>query len=337
MTLLIAVMILGQAAVAPNRPRPRVVGYEGERMGYRVAVTANLRQRRFEELEAQVQALRSGRDRFGSGLSKLSAFYQGLIPLGETAPASVADLFETALKEWQAQRPDSITPRAGLIHLEQQRAFTARGLEFAPKVTPEGWKGMEEHMKRAWQMVDTAEPIKEKDAEYFSLLIHLCQAGHCARGKAEGFLKAGLAIDPSYDGLYVSMADYLLPQWQGSVEDVTRFAARAADESRQYLGDIAYSRVATVALMTEGDALPQRYPGLSWQRIQKGLADLDERFPNSARTFHLSARFACAYHDPAVAQAAFTALGGPVWSRDAEAIWFRQERLQQCYEATKAH
>lgn len=245
----------------------------------------------------------------------------------------MADQFETWLNDWQAQSPGSITPRNGLIQLERQRAFTARGLEFAPNVTPEGLQGFEEHMKRAWGLVDEARPIKEKDAAFFRLLIDLCLGGSCPGGKAEEYLKAGLSIDPSYDDLYVAMANYLLPRWYGSVDELTRFAAHAADESRQYLGEIAYVRIATVALLTEGNALPERYPGLSWERIQRGLADLDQRFPNSARTVHLRARFACAYHDAATAQSAFKALGRPAWDRDASELWFQPERLEQCYGA----
>ena len=49
------------------------------------------------ELEDQVRALRTGRDRFSSWISKLADFYRGLVPLGETAPTSMADQFETWL------------------------------------------------------------------------------------------------------------------------------------------------------------------------------------------------------------------------------------------------
>jgi hypothetical protein len=311
------------------RPNP----FQTERIVYRSEIRSMLGKRRFKELEGRASALRTGKDRFSSGISKLVEFYQGLGPVGETPPKSASAPFEEVLKAWQTQYPASIAPRNGLIRLERKRAFAARGLEFAPKVTEEGWRGWKEHLKRAWDLVAAAEAIKEKDAAFFSLLVDLCLGGDCPRERAERFLRAGLAIDPSYDDLYVAMANYLLPRWHGSVDAFTRFAARSADESRAYLGDIAYVRIATVALLAEGDGMPQLYPGLSWERIKRGLADLDQRFPNAARTRYLRAKFACAYQDRPTATAVFQAMGGPVWDKEAEEMWFRPDRLQQCYDA----
>jgi len=108
---------------------------------------------------------------------------------------------------------------------------------------------------------------------------------------------------PKFDDAYVSMANYLLPRWQGSPEEFTDFAEKSANDNKA-LGNVVYARIAAVGLLADGDKLPQVYPDLEWERIRKGLLEIDKQFPDSTRTHHLLARFAWVFRDKDTAREA---------------------------------
>jgi hypothetical protein len=165
-------------------------------------------------------------------------------------------------------------------------------------------------------------------------LIELCKWKGCSRATADALLARAIALNPNYDGAYAVMADYLLPRWHGSPEAVVEFASAASDQS-QTLGNMVYARVAAVALLADGrqdgSAVRRMYPRLDWGRIRAGLLELDRRYPDSARTYHLLAHFARVYEDKETARAALLRLGRD-WDRDGADYWFKELAFREAWD-----
>jgi hypothetical protein len=318
-------LVLALSTATEGRP----VSDVRERAAFQENVRNLIKVEQFGQLEDLAARLRKGRERFTSGSPKLYSFYVALESaffLGEPANA-----LEGRLKRWQTASPKSAIPPMVLSDLEVQKASDARGEGAAYTVTPEGWKGYEEHLALARAFAKQALGTGEKDPQLYCDLLDLCRNSSRPRSEAEQYLKAGLAIDPSYYELYADMANYLLPRWSGNVGDLEAFADQVLKERGHPSGDIAYIRIAGMAAWMERGAVRKQSPGLSWQKLKAGLVELNRAFPNSARNLNLFTLWATIYEDRPTARDAFLRLG-PAWDDDAKAIWDDRNWFKRSYE-----
>jgi hypothetical protein len=313
------------AEASPTALKP----FRAERLQFRGEVAALLEQGDYARLESLAAELREKDPRFSSGISKLVDFYLALTP-----PHTTVKILERHFVQWSLQFPGSYLPKTGLSLLALSRAARARGGGWADTVTPSQWKEYGERLKEARWWATSALADDPRDPEFFCRLITLCRNESCPREAAEGWLARAVGLKPEYDSAYVEMANYLLPKWQGDPDAFTAFATAAADGNRA-LGDVVYTRVATVALVSDGrkdgSAVRRTYPRLDWGRIKAGLLELDRRFPDSVRTYHLLARFARVYEDRETARAALLRIGRD-WGPDAEDYWFEESAFREAWE-----
>jgi hypothetical protein len=300
-------------AVAPLHPE------SPEREAFRTQIRGLLQRGEFDELERIAQSLTSDDPRFSSGVSKLVDLYTAFEPTRGVGPDG-PDARTAAFTAWAKEKPSSHWPKVGLSVVEALRAATARGPALARDVSPDQWNEHDRHAKAAWEWGQKALADGAKDPEIFTHMIGVCRSVNCPREQAARWVAAATAMNPNYDSVYISMANYLLPRWLGSPEEFVAFAEKSSDENKA-LGNIVYARIATVALLTEGNDLRKTFPGLQWERIQSGLREIDKRYPDSARTYHLLGHFARVFEDHAVAHEALTRLGGG-WDADASSYWY---------------
>jgi hypothetical protein len=128
-----------------------------------------------------------------------------------------------------------------------------------------------------------------------------------------------IAVDPTFDQGYIAVANYLLPRWHGSPEELGRLARRAMEESGSALGPVAYVRVATVPALTERGKIVKEYP-FDYKVIKSGFQDLDGRYPNSSRTINFYAWFSLTYGDIATARPLIDRIARD-WTLDADEVW----------------
>ena len=322
-----ATLLLGSAVAeaSPTALRP----LKTERLQFRAEVNALMRQGDYAKVEALAAELLEKDSRFSSGESKLEELYVTLTPR-RGAETTV----EKRHIDWFRQSPKSYLPKTGLSLVALRRAGLARGGGWADTVTPEQWKKFDERLKEADWWAQSALNDKPRDPQFFCYLIELCKWKGCPRATADALLARAIALNPNYDGAYAVMADYLLPRWHGSPEAVVEFASAASDQS-QTLGNMVYARVAAVALLADGrqdgSAVRRMYPRLDWGRIRAGLLELDRRYPDSARTYHLLAHFARVYEDKETARAALLRLGRD-WDRDGADYWFKELAFREAWD-----
>ncbi len=319
-------LLIGSVAEAsPTTLRPS----RTERLQFRAEVNDLMRQGEYAKVEALAEELLEKDSRFSSGEPKLEELYATLTPR-----RGAEKTVEKRHIEWFRQSPKSYLPKTGLSLVALRRAGLARGGGWADTVAPEQWKKFDERLKVADWWAQSALNDKPRDPQFFSYLIDLCKWKGCPRATAEASLARAIALNPSYDVAYAAMANYLLPRWHGSPGAFVEFAGAASDQS-QTLGNIVYASVATVALRADGrqdsSAVRRMYPRLDWGRIRAGLLELDRRYPDSARTYHLLAHFARVYEDKETARAALRRLGRD-WDRDGADYWFRESTFREAWD-----
>lgn len=286
-----------------------------ERTAFKNEVRGLLRQRDFPKLESLAADLVKKDPRYACGVSKLVDFYVALEPADTPGSDDAQFAVFTA---WAQLRPNSYIPKVGFALVEHWRAGEARGSKWAHETSPEQWREHDRHAQLALDWGRKALADKPRDPELYAQLIGLCRGADCSQSQSEDWLASALAINPNYDAVYIQMANFLLPRWRGSPEDFTEFAKRASDANEK-LGNIVYARIATVGLLIEDD-FRSTYPDFEWKRILAGLDEIDRRYPDSNRTYHLMARFALAYKDREVAHDAMSRLTES-WDADASQYW----------------
>lgn len=307
---------------------PALVSFVAERKVYRASVEQLLLQQRFEALETHVRELREQRPRFSSGLQRLYDFYQALNLAGSDASLAKFEERMRLLQQWRIQWPKSGTPKVGLACVHRTLAWKARGGGWASSVTPEGWRGYREHARNAVELLEDVHLHNTTDPALYDFLLRARKELGRPRADIEEAFRLGTALDIQYDHLYNGMAQYLLPRWYGRPGEIEAFAAQAAEQTKAWIGDGMYVRVAVNALLPEGEESPHSYT-FNWPRLKGGLRDLDRAFPHSSRTVNYMARLACLYRDVPLAVEALARLRDS-WDGDAQDIWQTRAAKEAC-------
>jgi len=324
---LITPALAGEASPPKDSPAPKLSSEKRERGIFKAGLANYLRNGQFDELEKAAATLIKDDPRYACGVSKLVDLYDVLDPAYPSGPDG-PDARVASFTAWDKARPDSHWPKVGFSRVEAWRAYEARGTSRASEVSQEQWEEHDRHIKLAMEWGKKALASDPGDPELFTHMIGLCRAAQCPRDQVDRWMAAALAINPKFDAVFIPIANTLVPRWLGNPDAFVDFAEKASDDNKA-LGNIAYARIATVAMMIDGEDLRATYPRLSWDRIQDGLRQIDKRYPGSTRTFHLLARFASLYGDRAVAREAFAKLKTG-WRADAD-YWGRFDAFQRAY------
>jgi tetratricopeptide (TPR) repeat protein len=332
-TTLCCVLIAAPAAATTERATPsttaaaKLICEKHERGVFKAEVGNNLRLGNFDWLEATAAKLIKEDPRYACGVSKLVDFYATFDPERAEGPEG-ADARVAEFTAWAKAKPDSHWPKVGFSVVEAWRARQARGTRWASETTRAQFEEHDRHMQLAMEWAMKALADEPGDPELYTHLIGVCRGVQCPPEQAVKWLAAALAINPGYDAVVITMANTLLPRWLGNADAFVDFAEWVADENPA-LGNIGYVRIATVALMIDGDKLRETYPRMSWDRIQDGLRQIDKKHPDSSRTFHLLARFAYVFEDRVVAKEALARLKDG-WRADVD-YWRTPDAFHKAY------
>jgi len=146
---------------------------------------------------------------------------------------TVAEL--TAISEAVAKEPD-IDPYVakyinGLRYIEI--GWAARGHEFADKVTEEGWKGFEENLTKARDLLTEAWKLHPEYPEAPQLMIGIANAGYAAHGDTPRlWFDRAVAAQMDYIPAYDSLFNAFLPRWGGSNDAMYRFGVECLKTHR---------------------------------------------------------------------------------------------------------
>ncbi len=299
------------AAQTPQINEGTSVNEDDPRIGrWMRSIESDLIAEKFDDLERMASDYRTSKSRVPGGEWRLRLFYTALDAPQQTDKDTLDHL--THLEHWMKAHPESITPRIALATSLHRWAWVARGNGEVNTVTPEGWRLFDERTKEAHAVLEGSANMHTMCPQWYSemMTVGLAQSWDAKRVK-ENF-ERGIQFEPGYYYLYLQYANYLLPKWDGSPGDASKFAKSSADRLGGEAGDLLYFQIATVLIKRGDGDFPIKE--MDWVRIQRGYQALTTQFGVDRRTKNQLAFMAYKYRDVNVSRQQF-ALIGDDWAR----------------------
>jgi hypothetical protein len=292
---------------------------------YATAISGMLKAEKFSELECLANALRTNRERFSGGSSKLHKFYQGLdkpMP-GHPTEEDWQTLFNH-LNRWVAASPKSVSARIALAKAYTGYAWNARGDGYSDTVSDSGWKLMAQRLAKAREIMDQAAGMSEKCPEFYVAMMDIARGEDWDAERTQKLLDQAIAFDSTYEYLYMVHAEYILPKWGGEAGDAARFAQMVADRVGGDAGDMLYFKIGLQIVCACRDP---EFLNMSWPRAQKGFAAIQAKYGDSLYNWNVVALMAMQARDYVAADKAFQHVGGN-WDKSVwiTANWFQQQK-----------
>ncbi len=263
--------------------------------------------------------LRKNHPKVYGGYEKLAYFYDVLAPEHREVEAEVLETHLNRLQAWVAIKPKSVAARIALASLYGSYAWLARGGGYAKDVTEQGWKDFQTYTRKKHQLLVDATQSNVADPSLFALLCLSARDVGLLRDEATKYFEAGVAIDRDYDDLYVSYANWLLPQWGAKKGELKAFAERAATMVSKSRADLIYAKIAWVGKWSNPYIFVDDW-SFSWERMRNGIAVMLREYPESSMLNHFAAWAACAQGDRVFAKNLFSKLAYGL-DGDSEEIW----------------
>jgi hypothetical protein len=117
--------------------------------------------------------------------------------------------------------------------LEQSLAWVARGHDWASKVTPEGQKGMTEHLAKAEDCFLKAWKLHPDRPQAATAMIPIAgNTGNLENGEVRQWFDRAMAARFDYEPAYAQMLNYYRPRWGGSHAKMMAFGLACAMTQR---------------------------------------------------------------------------------------------------------
>lgn len=271
---------------------PKVVYNDALFVAARNATNAALWNDEFKKLERMHEEFVSGRIRTLDGRWMAEAMQRGL---DGAFWAGDEDMLKKVFLRWEKELPDSrLLPVARAV-LWQRLAWRARGGGTASSVSAEGMQVFRERLRMAGKVLQESEATgKESPIWYWAALVVAGGTGVPAP-RFDALFEEAVARFPTYQPLYATRMNYLLPQWGGSYAAVDRFIADSVARTRGSEGDSFYALLyVDIASKHEGDFF--RDTDVSWPRMKSAFEELLVRHPDSLNKT-IFATFACRARD----------------------------------------
>ncbi len=251
----------------------------------------------FDKLDSLAVQYRESRECYADGNWKLSEVYRGL-QLPDKASDSEWESHLAVFNDWIKARPESITARVALADELMGYAWKARGSGYAKTVSGIGWQLFTERLQHALTVLRDAKTLKEGCPYWGSTMLRIELGLGTERSQYEALFKDIVHTYPDYSRYYTLRATYLLPRWHGRSGEWEADLVESANKIGGEEGDLLYARV--VWNMQQQRIFDNIFKEskLSWERIARGFAVIEKRYPDS-----LAAKSERAF---------LTALGGPV-------------------------
>ncbi len=211
------------------------------------------------------------------------------------------------LQRWVNQWPQSVTGRVALAGAYLHYGWKARGGGYADQVTEQGWQLFGERSEKAGKILAEAFNLPIKDPEWFVVMHQVMQAQQVGKVMQTALFEKAIAFESDYQYYYRMQAENLLPKWDGEEGEMARFAAQATDRIGGKKGDVMYYEIAAY-VNCSCDARNQPN-GMSWPRIKRGYAAVEEQYGTSLVNMNQMAAFAAAAGDADFAEELLTRIG----------------------------
>jgi hypothetical protein len=297
-----------------------MVAYAGETQD-RAALAAEFKtsfeRGTFAVLDERYSRALAHKERLGSGVFVASVMFQGASP---SEPEEMMErmgidaYFEPAERRawsWMAKSPQSVAAAIALSKLYYLHGWAYRGSGFANSVSEEDFARFRSYMKLAQETLLAREGLGKTDPNWYSQMLAVGQVNGWTSEQYFAFAQAALDAFPDDYEIYFSVANRLLPQWGGSVEQLTGFAEYAAERTKATEGKSMYARIVWATYSGLGGAQRLKRGELDWPKLREGFDDIVKRYP-VPWNLNFFASVACDAGDKATAQRVLGLIGDRV-------------------------
>ena len=273
--------------------------------------------RKFAELEAVADRVRSGKERMPDGDWKIYHFYDSL-QCRDDEPESMWKIHDEIHKAWEKQFPQSITARVAHADFLTTYAWQARTAQVATKVTEEGWRLFRERLGEARTVLDQAKSLSPSCPMWWHVRQKVALGQSWPLAEYNALFKEAKAFEPEFFRYDFSRAKYLLPRWLGEPGDWEK-AALDQIPLQGPTGSEIYARV--VCEMESYHQNVFQESAASWRKARKGFDDLRAHYPASVEILNRYCRMSYIAGDRDLAKKLF----GEIGANKASNVWYRNE------------
>lgn len=217
---------------------------------------------------------------------------------------------EDKLRSWTAANPKSVLAAIALSRAHVAHGWAYRGGGPSSSVSREDRARLQEYLGLAQKALLERAEAGKADPNWHWQMLRLARLQGWPDDKYFAFADAALSAFPYYYDIYFSVADKLVPQWGGSLEQLAAFAEHAAERTKATDGRALYGRIYWNAYEMLG-AEPLKQGELDWPKIRAALDDVATRYPDPLN-LNFFARAACDAGDKATAARVLGLLGDKI-------------------------
>ncbi|MET0314742.1 MAG: DUF4034 domain-containing protein [Hansschlegelia sp.] len=297
-----------------------------ERLAITEAARASFLAGRFAELERTRAAYLDGHERTGSGVPKLTVFYDALssYPYQKTRSDPIAALKAQAMR-WAHAFPKSTAAALVLANAENEAAWKIRGPGYADSVKRAQWRGFATRLAAAAGHLRRVAKTSRDDPQWYVTRLTLALERQEGWGAFAEIAEDALNRHPAHIEIHYAILRAFLPKWNGSYDALDQaietIVARTADSNGLEFYARAYWWLSDAQLRTS----LFKESRVSWPRMKQGFIDTLSRYPTDWN-LNIYAKLACYAQDRATLAEIMKRLDG----RLVETVWDSKERMEAC-------
>ena len=253
----------------------------------------------FSELESEFIKMRQEKKSDKDCNSVLEMSYSNLCEVNSLTATGRQIILEKA-KKWQDKMPEASTPLTMLSIIYNDTGWRIRGSGYGNTVSDAQWVEFNKYVKTAILSLNDAISRENNDAVIYSKMIGMKTAISDDKDLYSLF-KEGVKIDKYCIPVYISLMNSYLPKWGGSCKKCESFAKKAANMTKDEMGDGMYARLAGFCLLHSEEKIFDEYK-FDYDRIKNGYYQLLEKYPDSNRMRNALCFIAHKKHDTKTAK-----------------------------------
>lgn len=274
-------------------------------------------------LEAMANDYRRKKSQTGSGVWKLSQFYQGISDKFDTRDQD-GDIWDARgrwMTDWLRKFPNSPTAELAGAQLRVNLAWSYRGTSgYAHKVDKERWAAFKAQNRFAGEYLAVIRKVGRKDPEWYSLALEVARKGGVSDAEYVALFDEATRRHPDYLEIHFQGVTNYLPKWGGNAEALDALVTFSQKRVRAKDRAMLYARMYWSASQFQYGTTLFEDSKANWPRMQRGFNDMLERYP-SEWNLQAYAYFACAAGDSIASQSLISRMTHPpilqVWDKQA--------------------
>lgn len=266
-------------------------------------------------------------ERTSSGLWMLTLFYSaiGSVPNTSVTTESYWDGLESSAKSWINAYPDSPTGYLTYANFLLRHAWMYRGNGWANQVRKEDWKPFREYIENTRIALEESKSIASRDPQWYVLMIDVATAQGWETSRFHLLVDEAIQKYPYFYQIYFEAINYLTPKWNGSKEEIERFANKVVAITSEKEKNGMYARIYWVASQASCGCELFTKSAVIWKKMSRAIDDVVAQYPDQWNINNF-AYFACLAGDVTKTRKLIDMIEG----KPIVAAWKQLDFFMQC-------